>query len=107
MKAYSIERLHILSKQNQSEKRFFIQPSAKTISGDRLNKMLKKIIKRTKDKELIQKNITLHCLRHSIATHLMDAGQSYDYVRNFLGHALVDTTTIYARNRKKKNYYIT
>lgn len=105
LRSYNIERLHIMRKAHKTQKNFFIDPSARPYSGDRLNKTLKLLIDRTGNKALKEKNITLHCLRHSIATHLMDVGESFEYVRNFLGHAMVDTTTIYARNRKIKNYY--
>lgn len=40
---------------------------------------------------------TVHCLRHSIATHLLEAGQDIDYVRDHLGHVNIQNTLIYAR----------
>jgi site-specific recombinase XerD len=38
-----------------------------------------------------------HCLRHSIATHLMDAGQSLEYVQDHLGHRSIQSTQVYAK----------
>jgi site-specific recombinase XerD len=38
-----------------------------------------------------------HCLKHSIATHLLDAGADLSFVKDWLGHANVQNTTIYAR----------
>jgi site-specific recombinase XerD len=38
-----------------------------------------------------------HCLRHSIATHLLDAGQSLEYVQDHLGHQSIKSTGVYAR----------
>lgn len=38
-----------------------------------------------------------HCLRHSIATHLIDAGQSLEYVQDHLGHKSIKSTGVYAR----------
>ncbi len=38
-----------------------------------------------------------HCLRHSIATHLLDAGQSLEYVQDHLGHKSIKSTGVYAR----------
>lgn len=105
LKDYGAHRIHLLSKYESSCTNFFIDEQAKSLSGDRLNTLLKKVIKRTKDEVLISKNITLHCLRHSIATHLIDAGETYEYVRDFLGHSVVDTSTIYAKRRKVKDYY--
>jgi integrase/recombinase XerD len=59
------------------------------------NKILKQIINRTKDITLINKNITMHSLRHSIATHLLEQGLSLEQVKQFLGHAYLQTTEIY------------
>ena len=67
--------------------------------------MLKKIICRTENQVIIDKKITLHCLRHSIAVHLMDDGETFEYVKTFLGHSFSDTTLIYAVRRKRKNFY--
>jgi integrase/recombinase XerD len=41
------------------------------------------------------KTVTLHTLRHSIATHLLENGMSIEYVKNFLGHASLGSTQIY------------
>jgi len=40
---------------------------------------------------------TCHSLRHSIATHLLDAGQSLQFIQEHLGHQNIRSTTIYAR----------
>lgn len=40
---------------------------------------------------------TCHSLRHSIATHLLDAGVSLEFVQDHLGHQSIRSTSIYAR----------
>jgi len=52
---------------------------------------------RQKSPELIPEVITPHCLRHSKAMHLLQAGVNLIYVRDLLGHADIQTTEIYAR----------
>ena len=43
----------------------------------------------------ITKDVTPHSLRHSMATHLLDAGFSLAYLMEFLGHENIETTMIY------------
>ena len=50
----------------------------------------------------IQKQISLHCLRHSIATHLLHKGVPLESVRDFLGHQHLETTQIYTRIKAPK-----
>ena len=45
----------------------------------------------------IKKAISLHHLRHSIATHLLSEGMSIEEVRDFLGHDHLESTQIYTR----------
>jgi len=43
----------------------------------------------------IQKEIGLHALRHSIATHLLQSGMTLEEVSQFLGHSSLESTQIY------------
>jgi integrase/recombinase XerD len=43
----------------------------------------------------IDKKLTLHILRHSIATHLLQAGMSIESIALFLGHSSLESTQIY------------
>ena len=64
--------------------------------------ILKEIISRTKNAALMQREITLHSLRHSIAMHLDENGADLEFIQEFLGHSEIDTTHIYAKKNKQK-----
>ena len=52
---------------------------------------MKQTLKRTG----IKKQVTVHSLRHSYATHLLELGMDVDTLRKLLGHAHLSTTLIY------------
>ena len=90
---YLQERTHSRIKKAVDENAFMLNHIGNRMRGDQLNKLLKQITA----KAALQKEITLHHLRHSIATHLLWSGMSMEYVRDFLGHSFLETTQIYAK----------
>lgn len=52
--------------------------------------------------DLIPERISPHCLRHSKAMHLLQAGVNLVYIRDILGHVSIQTTEIYARADSKQ-----
>jgi len=42
-----------------------------------------------------KKNVSIHTLRHTYATHLLDQGVNIRLIQRYLGHANIETTTIY------------
>ena len=97
------ERHERLMKGNHIEDAFFINTKGKRMTGEYLNDTLKKMIEQTGSYELVQKEITLHCLRHSIANHLAENNAGIDFIRRFLGHAEINTAYIYAiKNKRRK-----
>ena len=96
------ERENYLDSQNRFENAFILNNQGKRMLGSYANNLLKKIIVRTNNTDLLKKKISLHSLRHSIAVHLIENGASIEFVKDFLGHSDIDTTQLYARRRKRK-----
>lgn len=61
--------------------------------------ILKKYVGLARDEhpELIPDKFSPHCMRHSKAMHLLQAGVAIIYIRDFLGHESVKTTEVYAK----------
>ena len=82
---------HLLLNGRDTETALFISQRAKRISGAGMIIRLKKLAKKAET----GKNIGLHTLRHSIATHLLQSGMKLEDISKFLGHQSLDSTQIY------------
>lgn len=87
------------TKQVKKDIEIFISTENKTenllnITPERIYIEFKYLLKKA---GLYKQNFTLHCLRHTIATQLLEQGMELEKVRDFLGHEYLGTTQIYTR----------
>lgn len=91
------------TKQVKKDFEYFIFSSEKEeyflkITSHKLYHEFKKLLKKS---GLENPKFTLHCLRHTIATQLLEQGMELEKVRDFLGHEYLGTTQIYTHIRMK------
>lgn len=81
--------------QSNLSEALFVNKNGTRMQGMSFANRLKAIVKATNDKTIKEKNITLHILRHSIATHLLQKEVPLESIKTFLGHSSLESTQIY------------
>ncbi len=80
---------------NKIDALFISYQHIRRMQGQSLNLRLKYLQYQSGDLDLNEKEIGLHTLRHSIATHFLKAGMKLESISRFLGHSSLESTQIY------------
>jgi integrase/recombinase XerD len=88
-KTLDLLRRYVL--QYKPQEYLFEGPSNQPYSDRSIQSILKSALKTS----AIEKRVTVHTLRHSFATHLLEAGTDLRYIQSLLGHESSRTTEIY------------
>lgn len=88
---------------NGKQDALFVGYSGRRLSGQALLIRLKLLIALSGNLELQLKDIHLHTLRHSIATHLLQNGMNLERIKDFLGHTSLESTQIYTHFLEQQN----
>lgn len=97
LKAYLIEARPKLVKPTKDEGYVFLNNQGGPLSRQSVFKIIKKICEDVG----IKKDVSPHTLRHSFATHLLEAGVDLRLIQEMLGHEDISTTQIYTHISKK------
>jgi integrase/recombinase XerC len=98
LRGYEPRRLEVLRRASRPDRdAVFISEQGRRLSTRRIQDLVRELLDRVADSG----ELSTHSIRHSFATHLLDAGADLIAVKELLGHASLSTTRIYTHTSKE------
>ena len=94
LRRYQIRRNEVAAR----DRAVFLNQSGKRLS----RRQIQEIVRKAVEAGAHEAGVSPHALRHSFATHLLDAGADLLAVKELLGHASLSTTSIYTHTSKER-----
>ena len=99
LRNYELRRAEAASLASVADRRaVFLTDRGKRIS----HRQVQEIVRKAVEAGAHEAGVSPHALRHSFATHLLDAGADLLAVKELLGHASLSTTSIYTHTSKER-----
>lgn len=94
----TVKELTNIIRQRASNEPVFLNRRGAAITRFGIHTLVERYALKAKQKmpSMQDKRISPHTIRHSTACHLLQAGVDINTIRGWLGHALLDTTNVYA-----------
>jgi integrase len=103
--ARSALRIWLRKREKQKEHLFYARGPHKPLGYETARRMFETHLEKA---GLGHKGYTLHCLRHTFASELLNAGMRLECVQQLLGHSSIEMTRRYARltdNTRREEYF--
>lgn len=95
IRRYLLESRSVLAKET-GEQALFLNHHGKRLTDRSVRRLLNKYV----DQSALKKHLSPHAMRHSFATHMLEAGADLRTVQELLGHVNISTTQIYTHVTK-------